>query len=758
MISRIEVICGFFIALLCSYFATPIFRNLAIKLGLTDRPSEKKVHARPVALLGGIAIFASFSLAIIIYGGVNRITISMLTGGWLLVLWGIYDDKYGMSPKIKLLGQFISALIVINSGALFMLTGSPFIDTFVTVFWIMAIINTMNLLDNLNGLSAGVASIAAFFFGIISWQQQQPIVAIIAFSLMGSCLGFLRYNFPKASIFMGDAGSMPLGFVLAYIALLGSWKTASGIVSIAVPIFILGYPIFDTSLVAVTRILHKRHIYSGGKDHSSHRLASMGLKRKGAVLFIFVISFLLGIIAISITRLSLKDALLILLITLTCIIAMGIRLAMLRVYYNKSIQKERAILKKAHSTPSHTKAIASNILSKVTEWSIYGLLLVIPFSKASIEVFAAIAIISFIVSRIINRNYTIRKNPLNLSIFLFFIFTLLSFINSNYMLNSLRGAFTKLGEAVLIYFILSEHACNSRVLKNILKAIIFSAFIISVDGIFQYFFNIDYLRWHKLFGGVRVTASFGDPNDFAAWIIIIFPLMLILSLLKVHDAFKSRISVSFIRLTTILLLVSFFLTLSKGAWLSLTISLFLIFLFIRKRAAIIGLILIFVIFVYLFAFTSIQPLQYQGGFFDRLNHWQIAFQIFKRFPIFGAGANTYIENDAIYMKNDIKSASYVHNCYLQIMAETGFLGLMAFILIIASLFRITYAALRQVNRQNRILLLGLFGGVLATFFHSFVDTNLYSLQISLFFWAFLGIYIGYLDYVQKKEGCENVFK
>jgi UDP-GlcNAc:undecaprenyl-phosphate GlcNAc-1-phosphate transferase len=196
-----------------------------------------------------------------------------------------------------------------------------------TYFWIVGITNAFNLLDNMNGLSAGIAVIASIFFGVVMFSSDQLPVAIVAFALAGAGLGFLKHNFPKASIFMGDTGSLVLGFVLATLAVMGSWSTKFLTTSLAMPILILAYPIFDTALVTVMRLIEGRSIFQGGRDHSSHRMALLGFRKKRAVLAIYAICIALGVSALFVQRLPLKTAITLITCIAVALVALGIRLA-----------------------------------------------------------------------------------------------------------------------------------------------------------------------------------------------------------------------------------------------------------------------------------------------------------------------------------------------------------------------------------------------------------------------------------------------
>ena len=202
-----------------------------------------------------------------------------------------------------------------------------YLDVIFTYLWIMGITNSFNLLDNMNGLSAGIASIAAVFFGIIGYLNGQGLVCALSFAVAGSTLGFLRHNFPKANIFMGDAGSLIIGYLLSTISILASWKIGAWQTSLLAPLLILGYPIFDTTLVTVIRISQGRSVFEGGKDHSSHRLALLGLKRFRTVLVIYLCCIFLGSAALVVTKVDWKTALAIGGLVILIMLGLGVRLS-----------------------------------------------------------------------------------------------------------------------------------------------------------------------------------------------------------------------------------------------------------------------------------------------------------------------------------------------------------------------------------------------------------------------------------------------
>lgn len=330
MVRLKNVVEVFILTTVISYIITPVIRSIAIQLNYLDHPKTNKVHAHPTPLLGGVAIYISFIVGILTTIGFTldiRLT-SIIIGTTFLFFVGLIDDKMGMIPEVKLLGQFLAAMIVIKSGIRVDFLHNYYLNTIFTYIWIVGITNSFNLLDNMNGLSVGIAVIASVFFGVVMCTSGQIPVAIAAFALAGAGLGFLKHNFPKANIFMGDTGSLVLGFVLATLAVMGSWSTKFFTTSLAMPILILAYPIFDTMLVTIMRIAQGRSIFQGGRDHSSHRLALLGLKKKGAVLMIYSICIALGLSALLMQRLPLRPALILVGGIAVAMLALGIRLAL----------------------------------------------------------------------------------------------------------------------------------------------------------------------------------------------------------------------------------------------------------------------------------------------------------------------------------------------------------------------------------------------------------------------------------------------
>jgi UDP-GlcNAc:undecaprenyl-phosphate GlcNAc-1-phosphate transferase len=278
-----------------------------------------------------VGIYIAFMVGIFSTVRIGRdpAVLGILIGATVLLIVGLIDDKMGMLPEVKLLAQFLAAMAVVKSGVRINFLNNYYLGIFITYLWIIGITNAFNLLDNMNGLSAGIAAIAALFFGFIMWTSNQINAAVLSFALAGASLGFLKHNFPRASIFMGDTGSLVIGFVLSSTAVLGSWSTRFLTTSLAMPIVILAYPIFDTTLVTVMRLKEGRSIFQGGKDHSSHRLALLGRKKWRAVIMIYLICILLGASALLIQRLSLRAAIWVMTAIALSLFLFGVRLAMI---------------------------------------------------------------------------------------------------------------------------------------------------------------------------------------------------------------------------------------------------------------------------------------------------------------------------------------------------------------------------------------------------------------------------------------------
>lgn len=283
-------------SVLMAMSGTYMARSAAENLHWLDKPSPRKSHSKSIPLLGGIAIYGAFlaSLLILDRSWLLSEGSSLIIGTTLIAGVGLYDDLQGLNPLPKLLGQIVAAIALISSGLMVDISGIYWLDIGITLFWVVGICNAMNLLDNMDGVSAGVAAIACLFFGAIGLRQGQIGVAIVSASLLGSTLGFLRFNWHPATIFMGDAGSMLLGFILAALGLMVGFPTNIEHSSWLIPIFILAVPIFDTTLVTISRLRRGLRLTDGGRDHASHRLVKLGLSVRQAAATIYLAALLCG--------------------------------------------------------------------------------------------------------------------------------------------------------------------------------------------------------------------------------------------------------------------------------------------------------------------------------------------------------------------------------------------------------------------------------------------------------------------------------
>lgn len=301
----------FIIPFILSLILTPLVRRIAIRNNLISYPRPDRWHKYPTALLGGISIYVGFILSILylhLSGSINLVNkdvLSLFLGGTFLFIVGLLDDKFHLRPYIKLFTQIIAGCIVIFFGTIIGLPVNILLAIPLTLLWIVGVTNSFNLLDNIDGLAAGIAFISLlilFFSSLIFSNNPLGIYALI---LSGAALGFLPHNFNPAKIFMGDSGSIFLGYSLAVISITGTTRHISNLlITILIPVLILSVPIFDTIFVMILRKLQGRSIFEGGKDHTSHHLVTLGLSQRKTVLLLYAVSIVFGLIAILYSRLN----------------------------------------------------------------------------------------------------------------------------------------------------------------------------------------------------------------------------------------------------------------------------------------------------------------------------------------------------------------------------------------------------------------------------------------------------------------------
>jgi UDP-GlcNAc:undecaprenyl-phosphate GlcNAc-1-phosphate transferase len=314
---------AFIISMLCGTFLTPFVRRLAHRFGALDHArSSRKIHGHPIPRLGGIAIVVAFYVPLValmlFHGGVGVLFLSerehvigLFAGGLMIALLGLYDDLRGANAWKKFFVQFLVAGLLFKLGFRFDLLANPFGNPIslgwanlpFTVLWIVGVINAMNLIDGLDGLAGGVALVAVITTFLVSLQRGHPLMMLFSSALAGSIVGFLFYNFNPASIFMGDTGSMFLGFVLATTTMQTNQK-ASTAVAVLIPCIALGLPIMDTLLAIGRRAMRGRPLFQADKEHIHHKLLDRGFSHRQAVLVLYGFCVLLGAAALVLTYAS----------------------------------------------------------------------------------------------------------------------------------------------------------------------------------------------------------------------------------------------------------------------------------------------------------------------------------------------------------------------------------------------------------------------------------------------------------------------
>jgi UDP-GlcNAc:undecaprenyl-phosphate GlcNAc-1-phosphate transferase len=297
-------------ALVLAVAATPAARWLAPRAGFIDHPDARRVHKHPVPRMGGAAIYLAVVVAAVILGEWRNFDEfgAILIGATAMSFMGLVDDRWGLRWMIKLLAQVLAALLLWFSDIRVGTFHHPVLDLGVTVFWVVYITNAINLLDNMDGLSSGISAIAATFFALMCSFSEQYLVGALSVAVLAACLGFLFYNLNPASIFMGDSGALFLGYLLAAVGIKLKFPDNVTFVTWMVPVLVMGLPVFDTVLVVISRLRRRLNpMATPGKDHTSHRLVAAGMTQREAVLTLYVVSFVLGLLATFITEASVVE-------------------------------------------------------------------------------------------------------------------------------------------------------------------------------------------------------------------------------------------------------------------------------------------------------------------------------------------------------------------------------------------------------------------------------------------------------------------
>jgi len=344
----VYVLLALLTALFISFLATPVVKSFAYRVGAIDVPRDnRRMHHEPIPRLGGLAIFIGFMVSILLFIKIrgNTQMQSILLGAVVIVVLGVVDDIMNLPAMFKFVVQIAAALIPALNGVVIQAFSNPniFSDNLywmlgnlsipITVLWIVAITNSVNLIDGLDGLANGVSAISAATMLVIAILVSESQVAIVMAALVGACVGFMPYNMNPAKMFMGDTGATFLGYILATMSIQGLFKFYA-VISFAVPFLILGLPIFDTSFAFIRRIAHGQSPMHADRGHIHHRLIDMGLNQKQAVATLYVISAILGLSAVVLTTSSELKAML-LFVSLCVVGAVAARVA-----FPKEIKEE----------------------------------------------------------------------------------------------------------------------------------------------------------------------------------------------------------------------------------------------------------------------------------------------------------------------------------------------------------------------------------------------------------------------------------
>jgi UDP-GlcNAc:undecaprenyl-phosphate GlcNAc-1-phosphate transferase len=343
IVIQFQHLVAFSVALIVAFFSTPIARRVAVRSGAVDVPKDgRRVHKKPMALMGGLAIIIGFVLAVF-FGFASRDfakfmeslaqpqILGLIFGALIIIALGIIDDIRPLRARVKFPFQVLAAIIVVATGTRitsitkpFQGIGMPYIlgETLaflISVLWIAGITNAINLIDGLDGLAAGVSGIAALSLFIVAVIRGEDAIALISVSLVGAIFGFLPFNFNPAKIFLGDTGATFLGFILATLSIEGTMKSVTAL-ALAIPILVLGLPIFDTFFAILRRISNGKPIGQADRGHLHHRLLDMGLSHKMSVIILYVISGALGLFSITLVDKGLLPSLILLIVIVIFVI------------------------------------------------------------------------------------------------------------------------------------------------------------------------------------------------------------------------------------------------------------------------------------------------------------------------------------------------------------------------------------------------------------------------------------------------------
>lgn len=338
-----------------SFASTPIVKTFAQKVGAIDVPKDaRRVHDHPIPRMGGLAIFLGFILSVVLFVDITRQVRGILLGAVLIVACGAIDDIISLRAWVKLIIQIIAAIVAVAHGVVIEVLMNPNIFSEnealilgvlavpVTILWIVGITNSVNLIDGLDGLAVGVSTISCVTILVVALLVSEPNVALIVAALAGACIGFMPYNLNPARIFMGDTGSLLLGYVLATVSVLGLFKFYA-IVTFVVPVLALAVPLSDTLFAFCRRILHGQSPFHADRGHFHHKLMDLGLNQKQAVAILYAISATLGLAAVVLTtKGTIRIALLILALLIGFVVCAFIRKSVHKHHIDVELQEAQA--------------------------------------------------------------------------------------------------------------------------------------------------------------------------------------------------------------------------------------------------------------------------------------------------------------------------------------------------------------------------------------------------------------------------------
>ena len=372
------VLLALLVALVVSFLMTPVVKTFAYKVGAIDVPKDdRRMHKVPIPRLGGLAIFIGFMVSILLFVPITREMRSILLGAVVIVILGVIDDSMALPAMLKFVVQILAALIPALNGVTILAFSNPNVFSSelywklgglsipFTVLWIVAITNSVNLIDGLDGLANGVSTISATTMLVIALLGDQADVAIVLAALVGACIGFMPYNLNPAKMFMGDTGATFLGYILATMSIQGLFKYYA-VISFVVPFLILGLPIFDTAFAFIRRLAHGQSPMHADRGHIHHRLIDMGLSQKQAVATLYVISAILGLSAVVLTTSGEEKAML--LFAALCIAAVvAARLAFPREVRGELHEGMEELREHGHRPPEKTADQAGEAAPKDKE-------------------------------------------------------------------------------------------------------------------------------------------------------------------------------------------------------------------------------------------------------------------------------------------------------------------------------------------------------------------------------------------------------